>query len=183
MKRFFAVSLLFATAAPAQTPAPQPGFSQPAPPRPCLTPVEAKELATFILPGLVESLASRCRGSLGRDAFLRQPANKVLAERLRRDGASSWPVAKAAIEKLSGNRLPGLFGERFLKTVAESTAADLVLRNFDKKDCGAANDLVSALAPLPSSNFSQAIAALISLGADAADETAPLRICTAPAAQ
>lgn len=181
MTRILALSLLLATAGAAQTPSPRPGFSPPAPPRPCLTPVEAKELATFILPGLVDGLASRCRGSLGRDAFLRQPANDALAERLRRDGAPSWPVARSAIEKLSGNRLPGVLGERFLRTAAESTAADLVLRDFDKADCGAANDLVSGLAPLPSANFSQAIAALIALGADAADDNAPLRLCPVPA--
>lgn len=181
MKRVLALSLLLATAGEAQTPSPRPGFSPSAPARPCLTPVEAKELATFILPGLIDGLAARCRGSLGRDSYLRQPANEALAERLRRDGAPSWPVARSAIEKLSGNRLPGVLGERFLKAAAEATAADLVLRDFDRSDCGAANDLVSGLAPLPSANFSQAIAALIALGADKADENAPLRICPAPA--
>lgn len=179
MKRLIALALLATTSAAAQTPAPQPGFSKAASQRPCLTPVEAKGLATFVLPGLLDGLAQRCRGSLGREAFLRLPANEALSQRLRRDGDGSWPVAKAAIEKLNGERLPGLFGERFIKTIAEATAADLTLRDFDKANCGAANDLVEGLAPLPSANFSSAIAALIALGADKADADAPLRICSA----
>ena len=49
----------------------------------------------------------------------------------------------------------------------------------DRKDCGALDELVSGLAPLPSANFSNVIAALIALGGDAADADAPLRICPA----
>lgn len=184
MKRVLALGLLAATAAAAHAPpSPQPGFSRPAPAarqRPCLTLAEAKGLATFILPGLVDGLATRCRGTLGREAFLRQRAAETLAQRLRRDGQASWPVAKAAIEKLNGgDRLPGLFGEKFIMGMAEVTAADLVLRDMDKKDCAAANDLVEGLAPLPSPSFSNVIAALIALGGDSASDKAPLRICAA----
>lgn len=188
MKRLIALACLTGTAAAAQAPSPPnrptPGFSKPASAaqRPCLIPAEAKGLATFVLPGLVDGLAQRCRGRLAGNAFLRQPAAETLSTRLRRDAASSWPVARGAIEKLNGERLPGLFGERFLMKMAEPTAADLVLREFDKTDCGAANDLVESLAPLPSASFSNAIAAIIALGADAADDKAPLRICPAPAA-
>lgn len=180
-----ALICLAASAAAAQTPAPtpRPGFSKPATQasRPCLTPAEAKGLATFVLPGLIDGLAQRCRGALDRDAFLRQDASDTLAKRLRRDAASSWPVAKGAIEKLNGGqKLPGLFGDRFIMTMAEPMAADLVLRSFDRSDCGAVDGLVAGLAPLPSANFSNVISALIALGADAADEKAPLRICPAP---
>lgn len=190
MKSLFALTLLLATTAAAQTlpPAPSPpGFearrSQPRQ-RPCLTPLEAKALATFVLPGLVDGLAKRCERALPREAFLRQPDTRVLAERLRRDAAPSWPAARLAIEKLNGSRLPSFLGDRFLMNAAESTAADLVLQDFDRKDCGALDDLVTGLAPLPSANFSSVIAALIALGGDgAAGADAPLRICpaTAPA--
>lgn len=181
MKRAIALALLAATSAAAQAPSPQPGFTRPAaraPSRPCLTPTEAKGLATFILPGLVEGLASRCRAALPRESFLRQRAAIGLSQRLRRDGEPSWPVARAAIEKLNGgDRLPNLLGDRFLMGVAEATAADLVLRDLDKTDCGPANDLVEGLAPLPSASFSSVIAALIALGGDAAGDKGPLRIC------
>lgn len=123
MKRIIALAFLAATAAAAQGPAPtaKPGFSKPTASgqRPCLTPAEAKGLATFVLPGLVDNLTQRCRGTLTRAAFLRQPAAETLALRLRRDAASSWPVARGAIEKLNGERLPGLFGDRFLMNMAE----------------------------------------------------------------
>jgi hypothetical protein len=66
--------------------------------------------------------------------------------------------------------------------VAEGTASDLVLQDFDRKDCGAVDGLVAGLAPLPSGNFSDVIAALIALGGDgAAAADAPLRICPAAA--
>lgn len=186
MTRLIPLALLAATTAAAQVPPPssaQPGFTPSRPAaqqRPCLTPTEARGLATFILPGLIDGLAQRCRGSLAREAFLRQSAADTLAKRLRRDAAPSWPVARSAIEKLNGERLPTLFGDRFIMGLAEPTAADLVLRDFDKADCTAADDLVAGLAPLPSANFSGVIAALIALGADAADDKAPVRICPAP---
>lgn len=176
---------LFATAAVTQTTStpttrtPTPGFdrSRATAQRPCLSPEQARGLATFVLPGLIEGLAERCRGSLGRDAFLRQPATDLLSQRLRADAAPSWPVAKSAIETLNGSRLPGILGDRFIKTVAEGTAADLVLKDFDRTDCGAIDGLVSGLAPLPSANFASVITALIALGGDRADGDAPLRIC------
>lgn len=186
MKALIVLVFLTAATASAQTPSPQPGF-EPARPqvgqRPCLTPSEAKALATFVLPGLVDGLARRCRGTLASSAYLRQPAAEVLARRLRRDAAPSWPAARAAIEKLNGSRLPTLFGDRFIMGIAESTASDLVLQRFDRADCGSIDDLVSGLAPLPSPNFSNVIAALIALGGDqAAGADAPLRICPAPPA-
>jgi len=191
VKSLIALTLLLAMTAAAQTlppaPSPQPGFEtrrgQPRQ-RPCLTPPEAKALATFVLPGLVDGLAKRCERTLPREAFLRQSDTRALAERLRRDAAPSWPAARLAIEKLNGARLPSFLGDRFLMNAAEGTAADLVLQDFDHKDCGALNDLVTGLAPLPSANFSSVIAALIALGGDgAAGADAPLRICpvTAPA--
>lgn len=187
MKSWLLITLVAATAASAQTSAQTsaPGFdtAPAAPQRPCLAPVEAKALATFILPGLVDGLAQRCRGSLGRGTFLRSDATRTLTSRLRRDAAPSWPLAKGAIEKLNGGDwLPGLLGERFIMGVAESTAADLALRRFDKDDCGAVDGLVGGLAPLPSSNFSDVISSLIALGGDQLGES-PIRICAAVAAQ
>ncbi|HZF42065.1 MAG TPA: hypothetical protein VEZ48_01495 [Sphingomonadaceae bacterium] len=169
-------------AATAQQPGPpSPGFEPrraPSQARPCLTPPEAKALATFVLPGLVEGLAKRCERSLPANAYLRAPEARALAQRLRRDAAPSWPAARLAIEKLNGSRLPSFLGDRFLMNVAEGTASDLVLQDFDRKDCGAVDGLVAGLAPLPSGNFSDVIAALIALGGDgAAAADAPLRIC------
>ena len=175
MKPIAALLLLFPAAALAQ--------GRPAAPRPCLTPAEAQGLATFVLPSLVDGLAARCRGSLARDAYLRGAEAAALARRLRADAAPSWPAARAAMEQLNGRRLPTLLGERVLRTVAEATAADMVLEEFDKADCSSVDGLVANLAPLPSPNFSGAIAALIALGTDKASDNAPLRICSVAAAQ
>lgn len=188
MKFLITLALLLTTTAAAQTlppaPSPQPGFEtrrSQLRPRPCLTPPEAKALATFVLPGLIDGLAKRCERNLPREAFLRQTNSRALADILRRDGAASWPAARQAIEKLNGGRLPSFLGDRFLMNAAEGTAADLVLQDFDRRDCGAINDLVTGLAPLPSANFSSVIAALIALGGDgAAGADAPLQICPAP---
>ena len=187
MKSAVIIALVAATAAVAQTTTPQPTRVTPTPgfevrrdaarQLPCLKPDEARGLATFVLPGLLDGLAQRCRGSLSRDAYLRQPAATLLSDRLRTDAAPSWPLARAGIEKLNGSRLPTLFGERFVRSAAEGIAADLVLKDFDRTDCGAVDGLVSNLAPLPSANMSNAVAALIALGAGRVGDDAPLRIC------
>jgi len=172
---------LLAATAQKQPVAPSPGFEPrraPSQARPCLTPPEAKALATFVLPGLVDGLSKRCERSLPENAYLRAPEARTLTQRLRRDAAPSWPAARLALEKLNGNRLPHFLGDRFLMNVAEGTASDLVLQDFDRKDCGAVEGLVAGLAPLPSGNFSDVIAALIALGGDsAAAAEAPLLIC------
>lgn len=172
------------TSGPARAATDTPGFGVPAAAvqRPCLTPAEAKSLATFVLPGLVQGVARRCRGTLARDAFLRGDPTRALVDRLRRDATPDWPVAKQAIEKLNGGeRLPGLLGERFIMGVAESTAADMTLRRFDTADCGTVDALVAGLAPLPSSNLSDVVASLIALGGDRIGDDAQLRICPAAA--
>ena len=172
---------------PAPTPAPQPGFERSRPAaatqRPCLTPDEARGLATFVLPSLIDGLAERCRGRLGRDAYLRSDDAAALARRLRADGAESWPVARGAIEKLNGSRLPTFLGDRFLRTTTEGAAAGIVLKDFDRADCAGVDGLVAGLAPLPSTNFSGVIASLIALGGERAGAEAPLRICPAPPAR
>lgn len=186
MKLLIGMAFLFGTAAAAQTPSPTsaPGFGatgESLGQRPCLSADEARGLATFVLPGLIDGLAKRCRGALLADGYLRQPAASTLSTRLRMDAAPSWPIARAAIEKLNGSRLPTLFGDRFVRNAAEGIAADLVLRDFDPTDCGAVDRLVSNLAPLPSANMSNAVAALIALGGDRVGDSAPLRICPAVA--
>lgn len=168
-------TVLFAVGAAAQTPAP--GFSRaPA----CLTSAEARGLVQFVMPALVEGLARKCRGRLTEDAFLRTGGASALAQRLRRDGEASWPVAKRAIEKITGDPVPTPFGERFSMRVAEGTAASRVLEQFDAEDCRETSTLVGALSPLPAANVADAMSAILALGARK-DPDAPLRICAAPA--
>lgn len=164
------LALLTAATTAAQTP--QPGFARE---RPCLTAAEAKALATFVLPGLVDGLAERCRGSLPREAYLRGAPASALSDRLRREAAPHWPLARASIEKLNGEKLPTLFGDRLVRIMAEGIAADLTLKEFERADCAAASELVGGLAPLPSANFAAVVSALIALGADEKD--GPIRIC------
>ena len=185
MKSLILAAFSVASAAAAQAPAPISGVEAAparARERPCLNPDEARGLATFVLPGLIDGVAQRCRGSLATGAYLRRPAAAALSSQLRSDAASSWPLARAGIEKLNGSRLPTLFGERFVRNAAEGIAADLVLKDFDRADCAAVDGLVENLSPLPSANMSGAVAALIALGTDRAGDDAPLRICAASAA-
>lgn len=168
---------------PERSPSPAPGFSQPRasqPQRPCLTPEEARGLVQFILPAVVDGLARQCRGALPSSAYLRSQATGDLSDRLRRDGEPSWPVARRAMEKLQGRELPTPLGEGFTKRVAEGTAAEIVLREFDRADCRETSALVGGLAPLPSANMADVFASILAIGARK-EPDAPLRIC-APAA-
>lgn len=163
----------------AQAPSPAPGFSQQRtsqPQRACLTTEEARGLVQFILPAVVDGLARQCRGALPSSAYLRSQATGELSDRLRRDGDPSWPVARRAMEKLQGRELPTPLGEGFTKRVAEGTAAEMVLREFDRADCRETSALVGGLAPLPSTNMAEVFAAILVIGARK-EPNAPLRIC------
>lgn len=172
-----------AVTATAKAPAPQPGFTpapKAAPARPCVSREEARALTAFVLPAVVDGLGAKCRGTLARTAYLRSEKAETLSDRLRRDGGASWPVAKRAIEKLTGSRLPTPLGERVTMSFAEGAAADMILRQFEPADCADADRIVSGLAPLPSANFSDVFATILILAARE-DPKNQLKICPLPA--
>ncbi|QPQ55692.1 hypothetical protein IC614_03600 [Allosphingosinicella flava] len=152
----------------------QPGFSPP-PAKPCLAQAEAADLGAYFMPALIDGAARKCSAVLPRGAFLAGP-HRALSERLRQSNQGRWPRAKAAIEKVQGQKLPSLFGEEFTRKAAEATVTGIALKEIEAKDCGTASELLGAVAPLPAENFGRLFPLLIEIGAKN-DERAPFRIC------
>lgn len=155
----------------------QPGFSPP-PARPCLTRVEAGDLALFVLPAFIEGAGRKCRPALSAGAFFDIGAG-TLAQRLRSESGNRWTAARAAIEKLSGERLPTFFGEDMTRRMAEAAGATALIKEIDTEDCGKLDQALGALAPLPADNFARLLVLLIEAGAKEEPAKALFRLCPA----
>ena len=127
------------------------------------------------MPALIEGMARKCAPVLPRGAFLTGP-HRTLSERLRGTNDARWPRAKAAIEKVQGQKLPSLFGEEFTRKAAEATVTGMALKEVETKDCGMASELLGTVAPLPADNFGRLFPLLLEIGAKD-EERAPFRIC------
>jgi len=157
----------------------QPGFSSPAA-KPCLTRAEAAAMGGYFMPAIIDGVARKCTPVLSKTAFL-AGQHRPLSARLRQSQAGQWPRAKAAIEKVSGKKLPSIFGEEFTQKMAESIVTEMVVKEVATADCGKVSELVGSVAPLPAENFGRLFSALMELD-DSDDARKPFRMCPAGAA-
>lgn len=159
--------------------APQPGFSPPAQ-KPCLTRAEAADLGAYFMPALIDGAARKCSAVLPRTAFL-AGEHRALSSRLRQHQGPRWPGAKAAIEKVRGQKLPSLFGDDFTRRAAETAVTEMTLKDMDARDCGTASELLGTVAPLPAENFGRLFSVLAEIAVKE-DAKTPFRLCRGPAA-
>lgn len=152
----------------------QPGFSPP-PQKPCLTRTEAADLGAYFMPALIEGAARKCNAVLPRNAFL-SGEHRALAARLRQVQEPRWTGARAAIEKVRGQKLPTLFGEDFTRRAAEAAVTEMALREMDAGDCNTASELLGTVAPLPAENFGRLFSVLAEIAVKEETRT-PFRLC------
>lgn len=145
---------------------------------PCLQAREAEDLATFILPALIEGMGRKCHAILPATATLSR-SSAALATRYRADSNAAWPRAKSAFARISGGNMLDFLSEEVLRQVTEEATAAAIVEDFKPKDCTMANRFVDVLAPLPARNMGQLVALLLESGAGA--NKSPMRICPAPA--
>ena len=157
MKTFAAAALLLSA---------QPALA----PVQCIPRAQAAQMATALVPALIDSAASSCRAHLPAGAFL-GAGSTALAERLRTDTAAVRAGAVAMMLQLTGQTLAqGVDQETMINTFAGGLTEVL-----DAAQCRGASEMLEALAPLPTANVAQAIGAALGIAmAQSADDGPPI---------
>ena len=145
----------------------QPAFAQAQQSR-CIPRAEAAQMATALVPSLIDSAASSCRARLPAGAYL-GTGSRALSERLRTETAGVRAGAVAMILQLTGQTLSqGVDQETMIATFAAG-----LTQGLDAPQCRGASEMLEALAPLPTANVAQAIGAALGLAMAQAGEDGP----------
>ena len=156
--------------------------TQVAPPRPCLDRADVNEVTLFLLPLALDGLAEKCRAALPANAYL-LTGGRALSTRVAAASSTHWQGARAAFEKISG--------EKVLKSVSEATMTQLfrelakgeLIDKLKPADCSDVNEAAELLAPLPPENLG-GLVRLLMRAANANPEPGKkddIRICPTPA--
>ena len=145
-----------------------PGVARAAEP-PCLTGAEFASLAGYSLPSVISGTTQRCSASLGADAYLKRNGTQLAARYAERK-AANWPGAKAAFMKLSAtknedaNKLLSSMPDPSLQQMIDAVMEGMVSQQIKPERCGAIDNVVRLLAPLPPANTAELIALAVGLG-------------------
>lgn len=137
----------------------------------CLPRARAGELATALLPSLIDSAARQCAPHLPAGAYLGN-GSRMLAQRLRTETAANRAAAAAMVLDLTGQAAPapGQDPDQMIDVLSGS-----LVESLDAGRCRGSSELLEALAPLPTANIAQAIAAALGVAtAEAGDDAPPI---------
>lgn len=147
----------------------------------CLAPTEAEGLITYSLPSIIRSLSSRCAATLPATAPLIQ-AGAITAARYQIDADKAWPAARSAFDTLSGVKMAGVIGDSATRKLLDGAISGGLAGKLKTQDCGAVDQMIDLLQPLPASNMARLTIILIQMrGKDGKAKDAPFKLC--PTAQ
>jgi hypothetical protein len=134
----------------------------------CIPRAQAAQMATALVPSLIDSAAASCRAHLPAGAFL-GGGSSALSERLRSETASHRASAVAMVLQLTGQTLAqGVDQETMIGTFAAG-----LTHGLDAPQCRGASEMLEALSPLPTANVAQAIGAALGLALAQSGEDGP----------
>ncbi|MES2055484.1 MAG: hypothetical protein V4564_06090 [Pseudomonadota bacterium] len=145
--------------------------------KPCVTPQEASGLILFIAPEAFKAVGDVCATTLPAGALLRQTSGAFI-EKYRAETDAAWPMAKAALVKISGDDIkPALESDAF-KPMMATMMAPIIAKDIKPKDCAQIDRIATLLAPLPPRNAAELVVTLIQLAGDK-KESSKLPVCPA----
>lgn len=147
----------------------------------CLTEPEATALFEYALPEILDSVAKKCGPALPRQAFLASQASHYV-NRYRAASATNWPLAKAAFLKSAAaedktDKVLRAIPDDALKSLLSAGLGAALAGDLKPAACPRVDKLVSALAPLPSSNVAQIIVQIMAMDGEKAGKSSGFRIC------
>jgi hypothetical protein len=144
----------------------------------CLERPEAEGLMTYALPSIITGIAAQCTQSLPATAALVQ-SGPIIAARYQIDADKAWPIARAAIDKMTGFKIASSIGEVGTKKMIKSTLSQGIAQRIKPADCPKIDRLLNILQPLPAQNMAAFFVAIMEF-TDSKDSKNPIKICPVP---
>jgi hypothetical protein len=146
----------------------------------CLTHGEAEAVATAFLPALVTNVRDQCRPLLPADAALAIHGLEM-AERYSGPALRAREVATPIVSRmiLSGENPPDEadFNPSAALDMVEAVIAVELAGELDADGCALANNIFSALEPLPAANFAQLFVIFLDIGSRDDPVPGPFSVC------
>ena len=156
--------------------------TQVAPAPPCLDRTDVNEVTMFLLPIALDGLADKCRAALPANAYLLN-GGRALSSRLATASGTHWQGAKAAFEKISGEKVPKGITQPTMTQLFREMAKGEFIDKLKPADCADVNETAELLAPLPPENIGGLLRLLIRVAASHPEpgKHDDIRICPNPA--
>jgi len=153
---------------------------QAATPQQCIPPETAESLLTYVLPGALGALRTKCTASLPSNAALLQ-ADSAQVQKYEAASAAAWPKAAPAIKILVGQEFPADIEMDAFRPFIDSMLPAMLVQEINAKDCPTIDKVYSLLEPVPAANLATLTIMLAQLGSDETkeDEKDPFNICKA----
>lgn len=138
----------------------------------CISRAESQAVVAHLMPNLLASVSKRCAPLVSGSSFFRTGSTQ-LASRLTPLSQQSWPEAKRALERQSGNPLPD---NETILNFGRQAIADGVANGMDANACQFTDQLLTQLAPLPPQNLTAVFSLFLEAGINNNKES-PLKVC------
>ncbi|QNA83929.1 hypothetical protein G4G27_07965 [Sphingomonas sp. So64.6b] len=133
--------------------------------KPCVTAPEATALMLYVAPDALRSVGIICSSTLPANALVRQTSGTFF-DKYRGQADISWPLAKAAISKMSGQDLSVILDTDAARTLMSAIVAPLITKDIKAKDCPAINRITTLIAPLPPRDAAELVVTILQLSKD-----------------
>lgn len=155
---------------------------QAAEPKQCIPAETAESLITYILPGALGAVRTKCSTSLPASAALLE-VDSVRMQRYEADSQRAWPKASTAIGLMVGQDLPENLGTDAMRPFVDAMIPAMLAQEIQAKDCPTIDKVYSLLEPMPTANLASLTVMLAQLGSNGKQESRkdPFNICKAPA--
>ena len=147
-------------------------------PRPCVTRAQLEDLALFVLPPMLDALATKCTPSLPAGAYLLN-GGRTLSTSLAAESRGSWAGANTALGIVAEGKMPGELSEETARgLVRDLSGSELKLKT---EDCARINRLAELLSPLPPRNLAAVLSLVAEIGLAGGGKKKGPAICPAAA--
>ena len=126
----------------------------------CLTSAEGQAVIGNLMPDLVTALGKRC-ASFDSTSYIVRKAG-TLSVRFMPHANASWPAARSALIRMSGNNLPD---NETMLALGRTLISTTIANEMKAPECSTVSRLTQQLEPLPPANFANVVALFVEAGA------------------